>query len=120
MLKKTFSSLYFLSFITLGVLTPINAAEQPAIWLKVTASGVPGSAPSLNRRISTTGNTKTKTKGNKLISNKKCPQNTGKTFGALAGGLFGSSRFKSNKGKIAGAASGAIIGAGAGSTIDGC
>ena len=119
MLKKTFSSLHFLSFITLGVLTPINAAEQPAIWLKVTASGVPGSAPSLNR-ISTTGNTKTRTKANKLISNKKCPQNTGKTFGALAGGLFGSSRFRSNKGKIAGAASGAIIGAGAGTTIDGC
>ena len=120
MLKKTFSSLFFLSFTSLGILIPTNAAEQPAIWLKVTASGVPGSAPSLNRRISTTGNTKTKTKGNKLISNKKCPQNTGKTFGALAGGLFGSSRFKSNKSKIAGAASGAIIGAGAGNPIDGC
>ena len=118
MLKKTFSVLIFLSFTSLGILTPINAAEQPAIWLKVTASGVPGSAPSLNRRISTTGNTKTK--GNKLISNKKCPQNTGKKIGALAGGFFGSSRFKSNKGKIAGAASSAIIGAGAGSTIDGC
>ena len=109
-----------MSFISFGILTPINSAEQPAIWLKVTASGVPGSATNLNRRISTTSNTKTKTKGNKLISNKKCPQNTGKTFGALAGGLFGSSRFKSNKSKIAGAASGAIIGAGAGSTIDGC
>ena len=120
MLKKTFSSLYFFSFISLGILTPINALEQPAIWLKVTASGVPGSAPNLNRRISTTGNTINKTKGNKLISNKECDQNTGKTLGALAGGLFGSSRFKSNRGKIAGAASGAIIGAGAGSTIDGC
>ena len=120
MLKKTFSALFFLSFTSLGILTPINASDQPAIWLKVTASGVPGSAPSLNRRISNTGNTKTKTKGNKLISNTKCPQNTGKTIGALAGGLFGSSRFKSNRGKIAGAASGAIIGAGAGSTIDGC
>ena len=116
MLRKTFSSLYFLSFISLGVLTPTNAADQPAIWLKVTASGVPGSAPSFNRRISNTS----KTKGNKLISNKKCDQNTGKTLGALAGGLFGSSRFKSNKGKIAGAATGAIIGAGSGSTIDGC
>ena len=120
MLKKTFSSLFFLSFASLTIINPIKSAEQPAIWLKVTASGVPGSAPSLNRRISTTGNTKIKTKGNKLISNKKCGQNTGKTFGALAGGIFGSSRFKSNKGKIAGAASGAIIGAGAGSTIDGC
>ncbi len=135
MLKKTFSSLYFFSFISLGILTPINALEQPAIWLKVTASGVPGSAPSFNRRISNTGNTNPKTKGNKLstkgntknkingnklISNKECDQNTGKTLGALAGGLFGSSRFKSNRGKIAGAASGAIIGAGAGSTIDGC
>ena len=120
MLKKTFSALFFLSFTGLGILTPINSAELPAIWLKVTASGVPGSAPSLNRRISTKGNTNIKAKGNKLISNKECPQNTGKRFGALAGGLFGSSRFKSNKGKIAGAASGAIIGAGAGSTIDGC
>ena len=55
-----------------------------------------------------------------MISNKKCDQNKGKTFGALAGGLFGSSRFKSNKSKIAGAASGAIIGSGAGSSIDGC
>ena len=116
MLKKTFSSLHFLSFITLGVLTPINAAEQPAIWLKVTASGVPGSAPSTNKRISTTG----KTKGNKLISNKKCNKNTGKTIGALAGGLFGASGRKSNKSKIVGAASGAIIGAAAGSAIDGC
>ena len=120
MLKKTFSSLYFFSFISLGILSPINAAEQPAIWLKVTASGVPGSAPSLKRRISTTGNTKTKTKGKNLISNKKCDQNTGKTLGALAGGLFGSSRFKSNKGKIAGAAAGGIIGAESGSAIDGC
>ena len=135
MQKKIFSSLYFLSFISLGILSPINAADQPAIWLKVTASGVPGSAPSFNKRISNTdntkaktkgnklsikGNTKNKIKGNKLISNKECDQNTGKTLGALAGGLFGSSRFKSNRGKIAGAASGAIIGSGAGSSIDGC
>tara|TARA_A100001035_G_C27437789_1_gene344509 strand:+ start:110 stop:460 length:351 start_codon:yes stop_codon:yes gene_type:complete len=116
MLEKTFSSLYFLSFISLGILSPINAAEQPAIWLKVTANGVPGSAPSLIRRIKTTGNTK----GNKLISNKECNQNKGKTIGALAGGLFGSSRFKSKKGKIGGAAAGAIIGAGGGGSIDGC
>ena len=116
MFKKTFSSLYFLSFINIGILSPINAAEQPAIWLKVTASGVPGSAPSLKRRITTTGNKK----GNKLISNKECNQNTGKTIGALAGGLFGSSRFKSKQGKVAGAAAGAIIGAGGGSSIDGC
>ena len=116
MLKKTFSSLYFLSFISLGILSPINAAEQPAIWLKVTASGVPGSAPSLKRRITTTSNTKS----NKLISNKECNKNTGKTIGALAGGIFGSSRFKSKKAKITGAAAGAIIGAGGGSSIDGC
>ncbi len=108
--------LYFLSFISLGTLPPINAAEQPAIWLKVTANGVPGTVPSLKKRISTTGNTE----GNKLISNKECNQNTSKTIGALAGGFFGSSRFKSNRGKIAGAASGAIIGAGEGSSIDGC
>ena len=128
MLKKTFYSLYFFSLISLGTLTPIIAAEQPAIWLKVTASGVPGSAPNFNRRISTTGNTKNKIKGNtvnkikgnKLISNKECDQNKGKTLGALAGGLFGSSRFKSKKGKIGGAAAGAIIGAGVGSSIDGC
>ena len=101
---------------TLGILIPTNAAEQPATWLKVTASGVPGSAPSSNRRISTKG----KTKGNKLISNKKCDQNKGKTFGALAGGLFGASRGKSTKSKITGAAAGAIIGAAAGSAIDGC
>tara|TARA_A100001035_G_scaffold261757_1_gene240980 strand:+ start:409 stop:759 length:351 start_codon:yes stop_codon:yes gene_type:complete len=116
MLKKTFSLLYFLGFINLGILPSINAAEQPAIWLKVTANGVPGSAPSLKRNISTTGNTKS----NKLISNKECNQNTGKTIRAFAGGLFGSSRFKSNKGKIAGAATGAIIGAGEGTSIDGC
>ena len=116
MLKKTFSSLYFLSFISLGISSPINAAEQPAIWLKVTANGLPGSAPGLNRRINTTGNIK----GNNLISNKECDQNTGKTIVNIAGGLFKSSRFKSNKGKIAGAAAGAIIGANAGSTIDGC
>ena len=116
MLKKKLPSLYFLSFISLGILSPINASEQPAIWLKVTANGVPGSAPSLQRRISNTGNTK----GNKLISNKECNQNQGKTIGALAGGLFGSSRFKSNKGRFGGAAAGAIIGAGGGSSVDGC
>ncbi len=116
MLKKTFSSLYFFGFTSLGILSPINATEQPAIWLKVTANGLPGSAPSLNRIINTTSNTK----GNNLISNKECDQNKGKTIVNLAGGLFKSSRFKSNKGKIAGAASDAIIGANAGRTIDGC
>ena len=74
----------------------------------------------INTKNKIKGNTIKKTKGNKLISNKECDQNTGKTLGALAGGLFGSSRFKSKRGKIAGAATGAIIGAGAGSTIDGC
>ena len=69
-----------------------------------------------NLVIAPSGNTKV----NNLISNKECDQNEGKTIVNLAGGLFKSSRFKSNKGKIAGAASDAIIGANAGRTIDGC
>ena len=112
MLKKTFSSLSVLSLFSLGIVTPINAADLPAVWLKVTADGVPGSAPSLNR---------IKAKGkNPIISKNKCKKNTGKTIGAIAGGIFGASKGKSNKSKIAGAASGAIIGTAAGSVIDGC
>ena len=49
MFKKTFSSLSVLSLFSLGIITHINAADLPALWLKVTADGVPGSAPSLNR-----------------------------------------------------------------------
>ena len=117
MLKRTIIYIFSaISFLNLISLPSIYAADKPAVWLKVTASGVPGSAPSLKRKITTTGNKK----GNKLISNKECNQNTGKTIGALAGGLFGSSRFKSKQGKVAGAAAGAIIGAGGGSSIDGC
>ena len=112
MFKKTFSSLSVLSLFSLGIVTHINAADLPAVWLKVTADGVPGSAPSLNR---------IKAKGkNLIISKNKCKKNTGKTIGAIAGGIFGASKGKSNKSKIAGAASGAIIGAAAGSAIDGC
>ena len=111
MFKKTISTLSFLSFLSFGSLTAANAADQPAIWLKATADGVPGSAPLLN---------KIKAKGkNVKISKNKC-NDTGKTFGAIAGGLFGASRGKSNKSKIAGAAAGAVIGAAAGSAIDGC
>ena len=100
MFKKTFSSLSVLSLFSLGIVTPINAADLPAVWLKVTADGVPGSAPSLNR---------IKAKGkNPIISKNKCKKNTGKTFGAIAGGIFGASKGKSNKSKIAGAASGAL------------
>ena len=112
MFKKTFSSLSVLSLFSLGIVTHINAADLPAVWLKVTADGVPGSAPSLNR---------IKAKGkNPIISKNKCKKNTGKTIGAIAGGIFGASKGNSKKSKIAGAASGAIIGAAAGSAIDGC
>ena len=48
MLKKTFSSLSVLSLFSLGIVTHINASDLPAIWLKVTADGVPGSAPKQN------------------------------------------------------------------------
>ena len=94
-----------------GNITIANAADQPAIWLKVTADGVPGSAPLLNK-INAKGK-------NVKISKNKC-NNTGKTLGAIAGGLFGASKGKSNKSKIAGAAAGAVVGAAAGSAIDGC
>lgn len=97
---------------TLGTLTPINAIEKPATWLTVTADGVPGSAPSLNK-------IKAKGKDTKISKN-KCKKNTGKTFGAIAGGLFGASRGKSTGSKIAGAAAGAAVGAAAGTAIDGC
>ena len=112
MFKKTFSSLSVLSLFSLGIVTPINAADLPAVWLKVTADGIPGSAPSTNS-IKAKGN-------NTIISKNKCKENKGKTIGAIAGGIFGASKGKSNKSKITGAATGAIVGAAAGSAIDGC
>ena len=112
MLKKSFSSLSVLGLFSLGILTPLNSSELPAVWLKVTAEGIPGSAPSLNR-INAKGK-------NSMISKNKCKDNKGKTFGAIAGGLFGAAQGKSKKDKITGAAAGAIMGAAAGSAIDGC
>ena len=50
MFKKTISTLSFLSFLSFGSVTAANAADQPAIWLKVTADGVPGSAPLLKKK----------------------------------------------------------------------
>ena len=111
MFKKTISTLSFLSFLSFGSVTAANAADQPAIWLKVTADGVPGSAPLLK---------KINAKGKSVkISKNKC-NNKGKTIGAIAGGLFGASRGGSGKSKITGAAAGALVGAAAGSAIDGC
>ena len=112
MQKKFISTLSILSFLILGCLTPIKAIEKPATWLKVTADGVPGAAPSPNT-------IKAKGKDTKISKN-KCQKNTGKTFGAIAGGLFGASRGNSTGSKIAGAAAGAAVGAAAGTAIDGC
>ena len=112
MFKKTFSTLSLLSLFSLGIVSNINAADLPAVWLKVTADGVPGSAPNLNR-INVKGK-------NPVISKNKCKKNTGKALGAIAGGIFGASKGKSNKSKIIGGAAGAIIGAGVGGEIDGC
>ena len=112
MFKRVITSLSVLSFLSFGNVTTVKAAEAPAIWLKVTADGVAGSAPSLNR---------INAKGKEVkISKKKCKSNSGKAFGAIAGGLFGASRGKSTKSKIAGAAAGATVGAVAGSTLDEC
>lgn len=97
---------------TLGTLTPIYAIEKPATWLTVTADGVPGSAPSLNK-------IKAKGKDTK-ISKKKCKKNTGKALGAIAGGFFGAQRGNTSKSKVVGAVVGAAAGAAAGQAIDGC
>ena len=50
MLKRTiiyiFSAISFLNLLSLtSVHAADNAADKPAVWLKVTAEGVPGSAP---------------------------------------------------------------------------
>ena len=92
MFKKTFSSLSVFSLFSLGIVTPINAADLPAVWLKVTADGVPGSAPSLNR---------IKAKGkNPIISKNKCKRNRGKTIVAIAGRIFVASKEKVIKVKL--------------------
>ena len=112
MFKIVITSLSVLSFLSFGNVGTVKAADAPAIWLKATADGVAGSSPSLN---------KINAKGKDVkISKKKCKGNSGKTFGALAGGLLGASRGKSTKGKIVGAAAGAAIGAAAGSALDDC
>ena len=46
MLKRTIIYIFSaISFLNLISLPSIYAADKPAVWLKVTASGVPGSAP---------------------------------------------------------------------------
>ena len=47
MSKKTIIFIFSaISFLNLLNFPSIHAADEPAVWLKVTASGVPGSAPS--------------------------------------------------------------------------
>ena len=112
MFKIVITSLSVLSFLSFGNIGSLKAADAPATWLEVTAKGVAGSSPSLN---------KINAKGKDVkISKKKCKSNSGKTIGALAGGLFGASRGKNTKQKIAGAAAGAVVGAAAGSALDDC
>lgn len=112
MFKIVITSFSVLSFLSFGNIGTLKAADAPATWLKVTAKGVTGSAPILNK-INAKGK-------NVKISKKKCKSNSGKTIGALAGGLFGASRGKNTKQKIAGAAAGAVVGAAAGSALDDC
>lgn len=112
MFRKTISAISVLSFLSLGSVGVINAADQPAVWLQVTADGVPGTAPSPNT---------IKAKGQQnLISKNKCKNNKGKGLGAIAGGILGSSRGGNLKDKILGGAAGAGIGAAAGAAMDGC
>ena len=112
MFKTVITSVSVLSLLSFGNIGSLKAADAPATWLKVTAKGVAGSSPSLN---------KINAKGKDVkISKKKCKGNSGKTIGALAGGLFGASRGKNTKQKIAGAAAGAVVGAAAGSALDDC
>ncbi len=111
MFKKIVSALSIFTLLSFGGLDSIEAKENPAKWLAVTADGVPGSAPSPNT-IKATG------KGRK-ISKKKC-KNNGRAIGAIAGGLFGASRGKNAKSAAAGAIVGAGVGAAAGSAFDDC
>ena len=111
MIKKTISALSILCFFSFGTFTGVKAADEPAIWLTVTADGVPGSAPSPNT---------IKAKGKETkISKKKC-KNNGRAIGAIAGGLFGASRGKNPRSAAAGAVVGAGVGAAAGSALDDC
>ena len=49
MLKRTIVNiLSAISFLNLIILSDVYAEDQPAIWLEVTADGVPGSAPQQN------------------------------------------------------------------------
>ncbi len=49
MLKRTIVYiLSAISFLNLVILSDVYAKDQPAIWLEVTAEGVPGSAPKQN------------------------------------------------------------------------
>ena len=49
MFKRTIIYIFSaISFLNLLNFPPIHAADKPAVWLKVTASGVPGSAPRQN------------------------------------------------------------------------
>ena len=111
MIKNILSALYIFTFLSFGGLGSIEAKENPAKWLEVTADGVPGSAPSTN-----TINAKGK---GKKISKRKC-KNNGRAIGAIAGGLFGASRGKNAKSAAAGAVVGAGVGAAAGSAFDDC
>tara|TARA_A100001035_G_scaffold261757_1_gene240979 strand:+ start:205 stop:387 length:183 start_codon:yes stop_codon:yes gene_type:complete len=46
MLKRTIICMFSaISFLNLISLPSIYAADKPAVWLKATATGVPGSAP---------------------------------------------------------------------------
>ena len=111
MFKKIVSALSIFTLLSFGGIDSIEAKENPAQWLAVTADGVPGSAPSPNT-IKATG------KGRK-ISKKKC-KNNGRAIGAIAGGLFGASRGKNAKSAAAGAVIGAGVGATGGSAFDDC
>ena len=112
MFKIVITSVSVLSFLSFGNIGSLKAADAPVRWLKVTANGVAGSSPSLN---------KINAKGKDVkISKKKCKSNSGKTIGALAGGFFGASRGNNTKQKIVGAAAGAVMGAAAGSALDDC
>ena len=112
MIKKTIYALTIICFSCFGTITGFKAADEPAIWLTVTADGVPGSAPSPNKINAKGKDTK--------ISKKKCKNNTGKALGAIAGGFFGAQRGNTSKSKVAGAVIGAAAGAGVGRAIDGC
>ena len=49
MFKIVITSVSVLSFLSFGNIGSLKAADAPATWLKVTAKGVAGSSPSLNK-----------------------------------------------------------------------